>query len=447
MHRCLAAADSIAILTVVAISVVIDPHVSFSSSPEHPLLVAAFAVLAWLGLAGLDGMFHLDDRRIDCSTADEMFRVARMVGLWIWIVFGIDALLTAPGAPIVTEPIFMGLLAVPALLLARDLTRWVAQKQAWFTQRVVLVGTDADRERVRRTVERHPEYGLRIVSETTPDTLEMDLLYLVVEQASHRVIFASSYQPSLERRTGTLRGLAECGVKVDLVPADSDVFRIDAELHHIEGLPLLTLPIPYQPRAAASVKRGVDILGSALALILISPLFAACALAIKLDTRGPVLFRQPRIGRRRSPFSVFKFRTMVANAEDLKTDLSMLNCRDDGMFKIPHDPRITRVGRFLRRYSLDELPQLINVLRGQMSLVGPRPLIGVEARLVDARYEARFNVRPGITGPWQVFGRSDIPFDDMIKLDYTYVTSWSVGYDIKLMVRTTTAMLAGRGAY
>ena len=117
------------------------------------------------------------------------------------------------------------------------------------------------------------------------------------------------------------------------------------------------------------------------------------------------------------------------------------------MFKIPEDPRITPVGRWLRRYSLDELPQLVNVLRGEMSLVGPRPLIQVEADLIERRYEARFNVRPGMTGPWQVFGRSDIPFDDMTKLDYTYVTNWSIGYDIKLMVRTISAILAGRGAY
>jgi lipopolysaccharide/colanic/teichoic acid biosynthesis glycosyltransferase len=138
---------------------------------------------------------------------------------------------------------------------------------------------------------------------------------------------------------------------------------------------------------------------------------------------------------------------MVADAEDLKPGLSELNRRGDGMFKIPDDPRVTRVGRWLRRYSLDELPQLMDVLRGEMSLVGPRPLIQAEADLVDRRYDARFNVRPGITGPWQVFGRSDIPFDDMTKLDYTYVTNWSVGYDVKLMVRTISAMFAGRGAY
>jgi lipopolysaccharide/colanic/teichoic acid biosynthesis glycosyltransferase len=195
------------------------------------------------------------------------------------------------------------------------------------------------------------------------------------------------------------------------------------------------------------VKRGVDVVVAAGALLLLSPFLAACALAIRLDSPGHVFFRQPRIGRKRASFSVLKFRTMVTDADDLKPGLSELNRRDDCMFKIPEDPRITRVGRWLRRYSLDELPQLVNVLRGEMSLVGPRPLIPVEADLVESRYEARFNVRPGITGPWQVFGRSDIPFDDMTKLDYTYVTNWSIGYDIKLMVRTISAMVAGRGAY
>ncbi len=144
---------------------------------------------------------------------------------------------------------------------------------------------------------------------------------------------------------------------------------------------------------------------------------------------------------------LLKFRSMVADAESLKPEFDKLNKRTDGMFKIPDDPRITRVGRWLRKYSLDEIPQLWNVLRGDMSLVGPRPLIEVESDRISDLYSARFNVRPGITGPWQVLGRSDIPFDDMVKLDYTYVINWSIADDVKLMVRTVSAMGAGRGAY
>jgi exopolysaccharide biosynthesis polyprenyl glycosylphosphotransferase len=466
VHRSLALADSLAIVFAITAASLVDRFVAFSSAPDHPVVVAVFAVFAWLVIGGLDGVFHVDDRRIDCSTSDEIFTITRTVGLWIWIVFGIDALLTSPGAPSVSEPIFISLVAIPTILLTRGLTRWVIRKQAWYAQRVVIVGTDADRERVRRTVERHPEYGLKVVGETEsrvalpgiPDHTDQNgeereplhidpLIALVVERDADRVIFGSAYHPALEERTEALRFLAEHAVHVDIVPGDSDAFRIDAELHHIEGLPLVTLPFPHRPRYASAVKRGVDVVVAAAALLLLSPLLAACALAIRLDSPGTVFFRQPRVGRNRATFSVFKFRTMVIDAEELKPGLAQLNQRDDRMFKIPEDPRITRVGRWLRRYSLDELPQLVNVLRGEMSLVGPRPLIAVEADLVDRRYEARFEVRPGITGPWQVFGRSDIPFDDMVKLDYTYVTNWSVGYDVKLMARTLSAMLAGRGAY
>jgi exopolysaccharide biosynthesis polyprenyl glycosylphosphotransferase len=466
VHRSLALADSLAIVLTITAASLVDSFVAFSSAPDQPVVMAIFAVLAWLVIGGFDGVFHVDDRRIDCSTSEEIFRITRTVGLWIWIVFGIDALLTSPGAPSVTEPIFISLLAIPTILLTRGLTRWVIRRQAWYAQRVVIVGTDADRERVRRTVERHPEYGLQVVGEIQssvalpgiPDPtgnngeerepLHLDpLIALVVERDADRVIFASAYHPALEERTDVLRFLAEHAVQVDIVPGDSDAFRIDAELHHIEGLPLVTLPFPNRLRYASAMKRGVDVVVAAGALLLLSPFLAACALAIRLDSPGPVFFRQPRIGRKRATFSVLKFRTMVIDAEDLKPGLSQLNRRDDCMFKIPEDPRITRVGRWLRRYSLDELPQLVNVLRGEMSLVGPRPLIPVEADLVESRYEARFEVRPGITGPWQVFGRSDIPFDDMTKLDYTYVTNWSIGYDIKLMVRTISATVAGRGAY
>lgn len=463
VHRSLALADSLAIVFTIAAASLVDRFVAFSSAPDHAVVVAILAVFAWLVIGGLDGVFHVDDRRIDCSTSDEIFTITRTVGLWIWIVFGIDALLTSPGAPSVTEPIFISLVAIPTILAARGLTRWVIRKQAWFAQRVVIVGTDADRERVRRTVQRHPEYGLKVVGETPssaalPGITEQDgeereplhldpLIALVVERDADRVMFASAYHPALEERTDALRFLAEHAVQVDIVPGDSDAFRIDAELHHIEGLPLVTLPFPHRPRYASAVKRGIDVVVAAGALLLLSPFLAACALAIRLDSPGPVFFRQPRIGRKRATFSVFKFRTMVTDAEDLKPGLAHLNRRDDRMFKIPEDPRITRVGRWLRRYSLDELPQLVNVLRGEMSLVGPRPLIPFEADLVESRYEARFEVRPGITGPWQVFGRSDIPFDDMTKLDYTYVTNWSITYDIKLMVRTISAMVAGRGAY
>ena len=180
--------------------------------------------------------------------------------------------------------------------------------------------------------------------------------------------------------------------------------------------------------------------------MVLSPLLAFCALRIRMTSPG-LPFKQSRIGRDGQAFDVFKFRTMYQDADQRKHELEALNDRDDGMFKITDDPRITPFGAKLRRSSLDELPQLFNVLRGEMSLVGPRPLIESEASLVADHYVMRFHVKPGITGPWQVLGRSDIPFEKMIKLDYAYVVSWSIGEDLRLLVRTASAMMHGRGAY
>ena len=184
--------------------------------------------------------------------------------------------------------------------------------------------------------------------------------------------------------------------------------------------------------------------------MLLSPLFVLAALAIKLDSTGPVFFQQPRIGQAGREFSILKFRTMVRDAERLKKTVAHLNKHATGdprMFKVPGDPRVTRVGRILRRTSIDELPQLWNVLRGEMSLVGPRPLIPAEAQHVSDWGEHRLDLKPGITGLWQVLGRSDIPFEEMVRLDYLYVTNWSLWHDVRLMCGTVPAMFDGERAH
>ena len=212
-----------------------------------------------------------------------------------------------------------------------------------------------------------------------------------------------------------------------------------------------SIPPPRRVRAWSALKRGFDVLAAAVGLAVLSPLLAGCAFRIKRDSPGPVFFRQLRVGRDGRHFQFLKFRTMVENADALKTEVDPLNIHRNsetpGMFKIPGDPRITRVGHWLRRWSLDELPQLLNVLKGDMSLVGPRPLIPEEAGLVSGHYAARLRMRPGITGPWQTLGRSEIGFGDMVKLDYTYVTHWSFTQDMRLLLETIAAVAKGRGAY
>jgi lipopolysaccharide/colanic/teichoic acid biosynthesis glycosyltransferase len=196
---------------------------------------------------------------------------------------------------------------------------------------------------------------------------------------------------------------------------------------------------------ARAGKRAFDIVGSTLALIVLSPLIAVIAIAIKLDSPGPVMFTQRRTGRGGGQFAMHKFRTMIDGAHDRRDSLIHLNEATGGLFKISQDPRVTRFGAFLRKTSLDELPQLADVLRGHMSLVGPRPLIPEEDALITGPYRLRLQVRPGMTGPWQVAGASRVPLEEMARLDLTYAESWGVWGDVKLVVRTVPHVIMRRG--
>jgi exopolysaccharide biosynthesis polyprenyl glycosylphosphotransferase len=197
----------------------------------------------------------------------------------------------------------------------------------------------------------------------------------------------------------------------------------------------------------ATAKRSFDVLGAGLGLLLLSPVIALVAVAVRLDSPGPVFYGQTRVGRGNRPFRIWKFRTMVTNADELLEELAELNQADGPLFKIDHDPRITRVGRFLRRTSVDELPQLWNVLRNDMSLVGPRPGLPSEAVHWDAELRERLRVKPGITGMWQVHGRSDASFDEYARLDLYYVHNWSLLVDIGILARTIPTVLWSKGAY
>jgi exopolysaccharide biosynthesis polyprenyl glycosylphosphotransferase len=327
---------------------------------------------------------------------------------------------------------------------------------------------------VLRRIDRHPEYGLeiiRVVAPSAPDaapsgaeaaaqdghaavTVEevAEIASAAREVGASRVMIATAPE-SLEVRSELIRELIDLGVQVDIVSGDPDLCSSSAAaLHYLEGLPVLTVPFIQVPRAWKAVKRSWDLLAATVGLVLLSPLLAVCAIGIRVGSPGPVLFRQRRIGRHGKPFELLKLRTMVDEADQLKPQLAAANMHANGdgagsMFKVPSDPRVTRFGAFLRRWSLDELPQLWNVLTGEMSLVGPRPLIVEEAELVEGRYEVRLLMRPGITGPWQTLGRSDIGFEDMVKLDYSYVMNWTPAEDFKLLMRTVGAVTRARGAY
>jgi exopolysaccharide biosynthesis polyprenyl glycosylphosphotransferase len=237
------------------------------------------------------------------------------------------------------------------------------------------------------------------------------------------------------------------GVRVRLAPSTTELLRREGEYVPGQGVPLFELRPPILTGFDWAVKRAFDLAASAVLVVLLLPLWIVVALAVKLDSHGPVLYVDRRVGVREREFGMLKFRTMVVGAADLQEDVEELNEATGALFKIRDDPRVTRVGKVLRRLSIDELPQLVNVLRGEMSLVGPRPLPLRDHELLDDWHKARCLVLPGMTGLWQISGRSGLSFDDLVRLDFTYLENWSVWLDISIILKTIPAVLGGRGAY
>lgn len=237
------------------------------------------------------------------------------------------------------------------------------------------------------------------------------------------------------------------GVTVHVAPSTMEVLLDRARFVPGQSVPLFTLRPPVFEGIDYALKRTLDLVLSTVALIVLAPLMLAIALAVKLSSRGPVIYRSSRPGIAGKPFHCFKFRTMDEHAEHLQADLEQLNEKSGALFKIQRDPRLTRVGCFLRRYSLDELPQLVNVLRGEMSMVGPRPLPMRDFERLEEWHKKRYLVLPGITGLWQVSGRSELDFDDLVRLDFVYLERWSVMLDLSILLKTVPAVLSRRGAF
>ena len=237
------------------------------------------------------------------------------------------------------------------------------------------------------------------------------------------------------------------GVRVKLAPTTTELLVHEGEYVPGQGIPLFELRPPMLTGLDWATKRGFDLVAAVLFLVVGIPLWLLIAAAIKLDSRGPVLYVSRRVGVREQEFAMLKFRTMVAGAAEQQDALEDENEASGALFKIRDDPRVTRVGRVLRRLSLDELPQLVNVLRGEMSLVGPRPLPLRDHAMLQDWHRARSLVLPGMTGLWQISGRSGLEFDDLVRLDFTYIENWSIWSDVSIIARTIPAVLSGRGAY
>jgi exopolysaccharide biosynthesis polyprenyl glycosylphosphotransferase len=292
----------------------------------------------------------------------------------------------------------------------------------------------------------HPTAVLRDEKLLVPVLGSLHELEQIAQQYGVRRVIVSS--ASVRRDDQIEQVLRQCRalqLKFSLLPDLSDALGSAVEVDDVEGVTLLGVNPPWLPPSSRAIKRLIDLLLASLLLVLFSPLLVLLGIAIKLDSRGPVFFSQRRVGRNGRRFRVYKLRTMVADADKRRAELLSLS-NDPNWLHLADDPRVTRVGRILRRVSLDEVPQLWNVVRGQMSMVGPRPLIEDEDERVQGWARGRLDLTPGLTGYWQVLGRTRIPFEEMVKLDYLYVMNWSLWEDIRLMLRTLPVVFRGCGA-
>ena len=419
-------------------------------------------VPAWIVLASGYGLYRRDHLGTDNATLDEVWPIFNCMTVAAWVVF-LLAQIHATAQLHGGHAIALWAIGVVAIPVCRSIVRAVLRRRTGLRHNTLVVGAGLVGQEIARKIQRQPSYGLELIGFVDADPLPLhselaDVPVLgppaqlgeLLERHSiaHVVLaFTADHEAGLD----VVRVCNEHGVQVDIVPRLFEVVGSRAAVYSLEGTPLLGLTPPVLGASHRLFKRTMDIAGATVGLLALSPVLAACAVAIKLEDGGPVLFRQSRVGKGQRSFTIFKLRTMVPDAEARKDEVAHLNAHtgrgDDRMFKIPDDPRVTRVGGFLRRTSLDEFPQLLNVLRGEMSLVGPRPLIPQEHRFVNNWGLRRLDLTPGLTGLWQVCGRSEVTFSQMLVLDYLYVTNWSMWGDVKLVLRTVPALMGRtRGA-
>lgn len=356
------------------------------------------------------------------------------------------------------------IIGIPALILGRWLLRRAlhsARKRGSLRERAIVVGSSSHIDEIAAILQRESWLGYEIVGALTPEyELDeetssgipvlgnvVDVPSSVVAARATVIFFAGGAVGSSAQFRKTIWELERDNVSVIVAPSVTDISSERMTVRPVGGLPLIHIDAPTWSDASRWGKRSFDLVGSLGLLVFFLPLLIFTAIQVKLHDRGPVIFRQTRIGRDGEEFECFKFRTMCVDAEERLAQLHAESGHVNGLFKMENDPRITTPGRWLRRFSIDELPQLINVLIGDMSLVGPRPPLPLEVALYDADTTRRLHVRPGLTGLWQVSGRSDLSWDETVRLDLYYVDNWSMLQDLVILARTFNAVFSSRGAY
>jgi exopolysaccharide biosynthesis polyprenyl glycosylphosphotransferase len=422
--------------------------------PDRPdTQVALFAALPLvIVVAKAAGLYDRDGSVLHKTTLDEvpkLFQVGTMYALGASIA---APLLTGSSLTPGQVALLWGLVFI-SMFAGRALVRTLIKRTA-APERCIVIGDAAATPALREKLVDNPSLRIDLVgrvplaessSDGAADVLgSLDRLGIVLMECEiDRAIIAPGPDDDEGQMLHAIRLVKSLGVRVTVVPRLFEVVGSSVEFDYVRGMMLLGVK-PYGLTASSRfLKRAMDVFGAGLGLIVLAPLLVYIAIAVKLSSPGPIFFRQRRVGRNGQEFDICKFRTMYQDAEAMKDELRHLN-QTPGLFKIENDPRITRVGSFLRRASLDELPQLWNVLRGDMSLVGPRPLVPDEDCQVLGLDRRRLHVLPGMTGFWQVFGSGRIPLQEMVKIDYHYGANWSLWQDCKILLRTVPYVMSRR---
>ena len=428
-RRLLGIADVAAVTLTVGVVLDVNEHRLALLALAMPLVILPFKIA---------GLYDRDDVLLVRSTLDEapaLMQLTALFALGVAILKWVLGKGSIGGAEI--AELWLGTLA--AIITCRVFARWLAGGLSQ-VERCLVIG---ELERAQRISERIASSSARatVVASlpvTAEDIDELEgsdaIRALVHELEVERIVIA----PSTTDETGIvglIRIAKAIGVRVSVLPRMFEVVGSAVEFDDVDGMTMLGIRRFGLSQSSLFVKRTFDLVVTSIGLLLAAPLMALVALAVRLDSRGTVLFRQVRVGQGGEHFVIFKFRSMVTDAESHRAGLQAYNEAGTGLFKIADDPRVTRLGRVLRRTSLDELPQLINVLRGEMSLVGPRPLVCDEDSQVLGLDRSRLHLTPGMTGPWQVLG-TRVPMQEMVGIDYLYVANWSLWLDVKILLRT-----------
>jgi exopolysaccharide biosynthesis polyprenyl glycosylphosphotransferase len=424
--------------------------------------VAVFAATlpAWLVAAKLFRLYDRDDERADHSTVDDLTSVFLVITVGAWLLF-VGATLTHVADPGLVKLVTFWALAIGCVTTARSVTRAVFHRSAAYVQNTVILGAGEVGQRVARKLMQHREYGINLLGfvDASPRRLRPGLdvpvlgpperlLEIVRERGVDRVVVAFSLAPTADL-IEAVTAVRAAGVQVDIVPRLFEALGPHVKMHTVEGVPMIALPTAKRFPFSRSLKRAADVVIAALAGIVVLPFIPYAAWRIKRESPGPVLFRQTRVGRGKREFTVFKFRTMRTDTDPAVHQAYIARAMADpdssggadGLFKLDQADAITPFGRFLRDTSLDELPQLLNVLRGEMSIVGPRPCLPYEIEHFEPHHHERFAVPPGITGLWQVTARAHTTFAEALDMDVAYARGWSLGLDAWLICRTPLHML------